>query len=180
MSDHSDQEARLLSASEREAVGMTRHPAIAALSLPDLQALAKRLRDTRDRARDIARQQRREMRGKAEARGTTPATDNAGTVGKADVLDLALRRISAQLRRNREASADAVTPAKPTRAGGPSATSRSSSPGGSSPGGVKSLKAATKKPGGKPRLRVDPREIGRVSQAGKVAQARRDSKKPRP
>ena len=102
MSNQSDEEARLLSAAEREAVDMTREPAIAALSRSELQALAKRLREARNRARDIASQQRREMRGKAEARGVAPSRDNVGTVGKAEVLDKALQRIDHQLRIERE------------------------------------------------------------------------------
>ncbi len=174
MSDRSSQEARLLSASEREAVDRTRHPAVAALSVEELQSLAKRLRESRDRARDMARQQRREMRGKADARGATPARDNAGTVGKAEVLELALRRIGAQLRRGRNGvpAEAAPAPAKRAVAGPPKA--RRPSPA----GGVKALKSAPKqKPGAGPKLRTDPREIGRVSQAGKVAQARRDSKR---
>ncbi len=174
MSDQSVQEARLLSAAESEAVDITREPTIGVLSRLELQALAKRLREARDRARDIARQQRREMRGKAKPRGATPARDNFGTLGKAEVLDMALQRISNHLRGKREAVAGKVTAAKAKKAsGGPP-----HAPGISSHGGVKSLKEASKvKPGVSPKLRMDPREIGRVSQAGKVAQARRDSKK---
>ena len=170
MSDRSSEEARLLSAPEREAVGQTRHPAIAGLSIEELQTLAKRLREARDRARDIARQQRREMRGKADARGATPARDNTGTVGKAEVLELALRRIGAQLRRGRTGGDAAAKPAKRAAA----APSKFGPP--SSPGGAKAS-APKPKRGSGPKLRTDPREIGRVSQAGKAAQARRDSKK---
>jgi hypothetical protein len=102
MSDQSDEEARLLSASEREAVEMTREPAIAALSRIELQALTKHLREARNRARDIDSQQRREMRGKAEPRGAAPSRDNVGTLGKVEVLDKALQRIDHQLRIERE------------------------------------------------------------------------------
>lgn len=174
MSEQSEQEARLLSAVEREAVDQTREPAIATLSRTQLQALAKRLRDARDRARTTASQQKREMRGKAEPRGTTPAADNRGTLGKVEVIDQALRRIGHQLRAEREAAAGIAAPAKAKRAaaGGPPPARRPP------PGGVTSIKAIAKaKPGSGPKLRTDPREIGRVSQAGKVAQARRDSKK---
>lgn len=174
MSDQSEQEARLLSATEREAVDQTRELAIATLSRAQLQALAKRLREARDRACTIASQQKREMLGKGQPRGMTPATDNLGTLGKAQVIDQALQRIGRQLRTQREAAAGIIAPAKPKRtaSGGPPPERRSL------PGGLTSIKAATKaKPGSRPKLRTDPREIGRVSQAGKVAQARRDSKK---
>ena len=73
-------EARLLSVAKQEAVSPTHDPAIAGLSHPELQALARRLREARDRARDIARQQRREMRGKAEPRGATATRNDTGTV----------------------------------------------------------------------------------------------------
>ncbi len=63
--------ARLLTLSEQEVVRLTHYPAIAGLSRRELQALARHLREARYRARDIARQQRREMRGKAEPRGAT-------------------------------------------------------------------------------------------------------------
>jgi hypothetical protein len=44
------------------------------------------------------------MRGKAEPHGARPATDNLGTVGKAQALREALDRVEAELRR-REAAA---------------------------------------------------------------------------
>lgn len=47
-------EARRLTASEQEAVNKTLQPAIAELSRPELQVLARRLREARDRARAIA------------------------------------------------------------------------------------------------------------------------------
>lgn len=90
-------EARLLSAAEQEAVSLTLRPAITALSRHDLQALARHLREVRDRARAIASQQRREMRGKAEPRGATPARDDTGTVAKQQVLADALKRATEQL-----------------------------------------------------------------------------------
>ena len=48
--------------------------------------------------------QAREMRGKAEPRGATPAKDNAGTVAKAQALRDALDRVEAELGR-RDAAA---------------------------------------------------------------------------
>jgi len=92
-------EDRLLSIAERTMVEQTRPPVIAQLSKEELQALGKRLREARDRARRIGRQQQREMRGKAEPRGTTPARDNTGTEAKAQALVDALRRVTAALRK---------------------------------------------------------------------------------
>jgi hypothetical protein len=95
-------ERRLLSQAELEAVEPTHYPAICALSRQDLLAAARRLRELRDRARDISRQQRREMRGKAEARGASPARDNTGTSLKKQVLAKALKRVNRELQRREE------------------------------------------------------------------------------
>lgn len=153
--------ARLLTASEQEAVNLTLQPAIAGLSRQDLQALARRMREARDRARAIASQQRREMRGKSEPRGATAARDDVGTIAKEQVLADAVKRITEQLRH---------TPAKP--AGGPPVNSRSRKAAAvrpTSPGpAAKPSKLAT--------VHADPREVGRVSKVVMSAQARRDAK----
>lgn len=104
MSDAASNETARLTAAEQEAVDLTSPAAITGLSRPDLQALARRLREARDRARAIASQQRREMRGKSTPRGVTPARDDAGTVGKAQLIADAVKRVTEQLRH---------TPAKP-------------------------------------------------------------------
>ena len=97
-------EARLLSGPELELVAVTRPPEIERQSVDELKAAARRLREAHDRAKDIGTRQAREMRGKAEPRGATPATDNSGTVGKAQALRDALDRVEAELSR-REATA---------------------------------------------------------------------------
>jgi len=153
--------ARLLTAAEQEAVNLTLPSAIAGLSRPDLQALARRLREARDRARAIASQQRREMRGKSAPRGATPARDDVGTVAKEQVLADAVKRITEQLRH---------TPAKP--AGGPPSENRSKKAAAPRP----TTKAAAARPSTLPTVRSDPREVGRVSKSVMSAQARRDSK----
>ncbi len=169
-------EARLLTVAEQEAVSLTQHPAIAGLSRQELQALARRLREARYRARDIARQQRREMRGKAEPRGATPARDNTGTVAKGEVLAEALERVTQELRRIRSAGQASPVSAAPAPALKPS---------GGPPAESKGRKAATARPTSQevrakpsklPTVRSDPREVGRVSKAVKSAQARRDAK----
>jgi hypothetical protein len=143
-------EDRLLSVAEREMVEQTKLPAIAEQSKDALQALGKRLREARDRARRIERQQQREMRGKADPKGATPARDNAGTAAKAQVLVDALKRVTAALRRH-TASAPEHPPAGPTASQG-----------------------MQPKQSRRPTVKADPREVGRVSQAVKVAQAKRD------
>ena len=78
MSVNPNSEDRLLSIAEREMVEQTKLAGIALLSKEELQALGKRLREARDRARRIGRQQQREMRGKAESRAPRPLGTTLG------------------------------------------------------------------------------------------------------
>src|ERR1700722_2092156 len=104
MTEAAKLEARLLTAAELELVAVTRPPAIESQSVDQLKAAARRLREAHDRAKGIGTRQAREMRGKAEPRGTTPAKDNSGTVAKAQALRDALDRVEAELGR-RDAAA---------------------------------------------------------------------------
>ncbi|MGK7870835.1 hypothetical protein [Falsiroseomonas sp. E2-1-a20] len=92
-------EQRILAQGEREVVDRTHHPAIAKLSREDLAETRHLLRTFRDKARDVAQQQRREMRGKGEARGVAAARDNTGTVTKQQVFGQALKRVNCQIGR---------------------------------------------------------------------------------
>ena len=92
-------EAKLLSAAELEVVNATRPPAIEQASDEQLKVLAQRLRRARDRAKDIGARQKREMRGKADPRGTKPTRDNTGTLAKAQVLGEAIGRVEEELSR---------------------------------------------------------------------------------
>ncbi len=167
MSEHSNPNDRLFSIAERDLVDQTIPLALDKLSKEALQALAKRLRSARDRARRIGRQQRREIRGKADPKGNEPARDNAGTEAKAQALVEALNRVSGAIRKlkaptqaelTRKAAALKRAAAVPQHPGPGNPTSKGMQP-------VVSRQRTTK---------PDPREIGRVSQAGKVAQAKRD------
>jgi|GEM_PF-2783679 len=60
-----------------------------------LADLVRRLRDRRDRARDLADRQRREARGKAEPAGLHPAGGDEGMRLKKQVLTAALDRATA-------------------------------------------------------------------------------------
>ena len=103
MNDAAKLEARLLTAAELALVAVTRPPEIERQSVDELKAAARRLREAHERARAIGTRQAREMRGKAEPHGAKPATDNLGTVAKAQALRDALERVEAELRR-REAA----------------------------------------------------------------------------
>lgn len=98
-------EARLLNSDEHELVARTHHPELRELADGALSDLIGRLRERRDRARDIARQQRREMRGKSEPSGARAASDNSGTKEKGALLAAALKRVSKEGERRRHAQA---------------------------------------------------------------------------
>jgi hypothetical protein len=171
MSIQRHNEARLLTEQELADVDASRYPALLQLSRPDLIGLLKRLREQRDRAQTISRQQRREMRGKAEAHGARPAADNAGTIQKAQALAQAVKRVNKEIARHDEpahapTSSELVHKAFEMRQA--ARVTQHPSGGWSSGRGMKS------KPSTRPTVQMDPREVGRVSQSIKVAQAKRD------
>ena len=132
MSVQRDVERRLLAASELEDVAATRYPRILELSRAELQAVLRRLREQRDRAQGISRQQRREMRGKSDARGTSAARDDRGSVGKAQVLAQAVKRANTELVRRDdlepETATEAASPSTGTERASPSTGTERASP----------------------------------------------------
>lgn len=173
MVDDSPSRAISLKATEQDLVNATLNPAIEQLSDSELKALRQRLRQAHIKSRDISNQQKREMRGKAEARGATPARDNTGSMAKAQVIRDALTRVQAEADRR-----DSMMVAKPShaelaqRALEPRLSNEASKYPGSGPPASHGMKAINRE---KPfKIGTPKSEIGRVSQAGKVAQARKD------
>ena len=165
-------ETRLLAEHELTDVAASHYPGLLELSRPDMVALLGRLREQRDRAQTISRQQRREMRGKADARGASPSRDNSGTIHKAQLLAQAVKRVNKEIGRHEEpvhipTSAELVHKAFAMRQA--ARVTRHPSAGWTPSRGMKS------NPSKQPTVHVDPREIGRVSQSIKVAQAKRDN-----
>jgi len=99
------QEARALSADERELVERSRPPVPRSLTDIQLAALVKRMRTRRDKARTVAERQRREMRGKTRARGAKPSRDDEGSQLKVTVLSTALRRLETETARRQRVKA---------------------------------------------------------------------------
>ena len=176
MSAKAESEARLLSAAELEIVNATREPEIRQRSSEELKSLSKRLRQAHDRAKDIGARQQREMRGKADPRGAKPAQDNTGTIAKAQVLFEAIQRLDAELSRREEA--DTATPSQADlsrhalelKLSGQ--TEHHPDAGRSASEGMQMKERTTP-----PKIGTTRKEIGRVSQANKVAQARKDTPK---
>lgn len=171
MSISTADEKRLLAADELELVDRSHYPDISALDRSELGDMAKRLRALRDRARDMAHRQRREIRGKSDPRGARPAGDNTGTEMKRRVLASALKRVNRELARL--AAADRA-PGQAEIARRALDLKRANRIDHRPAGGRTAHTGMTAKPSTRRAVEADPREVGRVSQFVKDAQARRD------
>lgn len=166
-------ERRLISEDEREPVLRSHFPVLETLDRDGLQDLARWLRDRRDRSRDLVRGARRAGRGKAEPRGGTPGPGphaERGQTAKKQVFANALKRVNARLdavlaeekRARNSARLRAALAAKQA------ATPHHPGAGATAGHGLRA------KPSRMPRPTIHGARIGSTSQAGRVAQARRD------
>jgi hypothetical protein len=167
------QEERALSLDEREVVEKSHHPAIQSLSDVELSRLVKLMRERRDRARAMAERRRRELRGKAAARGATPARDDEGSKLKLSVLSMAMRRFNAEIERRRRMNARLALVASANRA--LAAKQRADRD-------VETFNTRHAHQGLRPkedrraRSLIRPGERGRLRKAAAVAQAKKDSR----
>ncbi|HEX5958137.1 MAG TPA: hypothetical protein VFY92_05705, partial [Hyphomicrobiaceae bacterium] len=156
-----------------ELVGVTHHPAIYELSLDELQALKVRLREQRNKARGLARQKQRELRGKAEPRGKSfPGTAEQPSQRK-QIFAAALKRINKELDRlhKLEARTAHVEAARAALAQHRAAKFVHHPPTGPTPHEGMQLRASTRR-----RTKVPGSKIGSISQATRIFQAIRDAK----
>jgi len=110
------------------------------------------------------------MRGKAQAQGAKPAADNLGSKEKAAALASALKRLNAEHARRAASSAR-----EETRSGMKKALAmKRAAPKTTRPGSRTAGKGMKKNTSDKAAQITDPREVGRVSQQIKKAQAKRD------
>jgi hypothetical protein len=160
MSQRTQLEARLLSAAELEVVNASRPPAIGQASDEQLKVLAQRLRRDRDRDEDVAAPEKHKMRGKAHPRGAKP--NNTGRLAKEE------------LSRRKNLTTATTTQAELSRH---ALELKLRHPAPSHPGSGRSASEGMKPKERQKSLRVGASkgEVGRVSQEGKVAQARKDS-----
>ena len=174
MNANTESEARLLNTSELELVSVTRNPAIEQLSIEQLTAVGRRLRQAHVRAKDIGARQQREIRGKVGPRGAEPVRDNTGTMAKVQVLHEASKRVEAELHRREAMNMATRTQVELSRHALElklsSQANQHPDPGRTASGGMQ--KKERREP---PKVGTTKREVGRVSQAGKVAQARKDA-----
>lgn len=166
-------ERSLLSHDEYEVIRITHHPAIYELDGDELHATRLRLRGMRDKERTLARQKRREARGKANPRGRSfPGTAERPQLRKR-VFVAALKRVNNEFNRIRRLEAraelaEAARRALALRRGAPAVDHPAA--GDTAYGGMRPL------PSRRRRFKVHPSRVGSVSKATKVAQAARDSR----
>lgn len=164
-------ERRLLSRDELELVVVTRRDAIATVSDAELRKTLNLLRERRDRARTIARQQRREMRGKAST--ATPASDNSGSKMKARVLSGAIQRANRELSRRQVTAGRADLVSNSRRA---LKLKRAADKPSIPDGGQTANEGMIDNPSLKAQRIGSAMEAGRVSQFVRDAQARKDAR----
>lgn len=164
-------EARYLDKDERDLVAKSHQPELADVPDDELSKLTRLIRERRDRARDIAARQRREMRGKGRPQGQEASRDDAGSKIKLAVLAKAMKRLNSEAaRREQKAGRQAMVE------GLRGALERKRSAAKDRPKSRTAGKGMKAKPSGARERIADPREAGRVSQAVKKGQAKRDSK----
>lgn len=95
------EEARALDAEERDLAARTHHPQVQQIDDDALAALTGQIRRRRDRARDLAHQKRREMRGKGAPRGVEPVARDGGSRLKLEALSAALKRLNGESARRK-------------------------------------------------------------------------------
>ena len=176
MSANTESEDRALDVSELEIVSATRPPAIGQQSVEQLKALVHRLRKAHSRAKDISARQRREIRGKSDPRGATRVQDNTGSITKVQALFEAIQRVDEELSCREGINTGTPSQAELSRHALEQKLSSQAiqhpDQGRSASQGMRPIKR--KEPF---KVGTTKREIGRVSQAGKVAQARKDGRK---
>jgi hypothetical protein len=166
-------ERSILSYDEHEIVLRSHHPNVYDAGLDDLKALRQRLRDMRDRERTLAREKRRETRGKAAPRGGSFPGTTEHPLRRKQVFAAALKRVNKEIDRTQklEARSAHVAAARRALAMRRAAQFPTRPPTGDAAGqGMRPL------PSQRRRTRVPPAKIGAVSQATKNAQAAHDAR----
>lgn len=166
-------ERSLVSHEEYDVIRASHHPEVYDLDLPGLEKLRGRLKQMRDKEQTLARQKQRERRGKAEARGGSFPGTTEQPMKRQQVFASALKRLNNEIRRTRylearAANVDAARRALAMRR----AANFSVYPG----AGDTANEGMNPQPSRRRMTKVSGKRIGSISQATKVAQARRDSR----
>jgi hypothetical protein len=167
-------ERRLLGEEEWEPIVRSHYPVLNFLSQEEALDLARWLRERRARARGMIRRTARVRRGKAEPRGAAAPEPHAerGMAGKKQVFSRALKRVNARLAvfaaeaRRARALANLRAALEAQRETVPHHPQAGWTAG-------RGMRAKANK---RRHTRIDPRQVGSVSQAGRDAQAARDAR----
>ncbi len=173
MTDARKEEERALDVEERKMVAASRHPEVQGLSDAELAQLVGRVRARRDRAQKLARQRRREIRGKAAPRGAEASRADDGSKLKAEVLASAMRRLNSEVRRRRDMKARVALIANQQRALAMQQEVHSAHEGFNSRTAHYGMRRKDNQKVGRIGSAM---EVGRVSQFMKVAQAKKDAR----
>jgi hypothetical protein len=165
-------ERRFLDRDELALVGPSHYPQLAELEAAELQQIRGRLRDLRDKAQTVARHKRREARGKGPPRAAGASGSYEHAARRKQIFSQALRRTNRQLQRLDHATALARTMQGAERA--LALKRRAQTPERPDPG-RRARSGMRPNPSLRRAMGVDPAMVGRVSQAGKAAQAKRDA-----
>jgi hypothetical protein len=162
----------ILGGAERDAVRQSRHPELQTLEREAVLALARRLREYRDKARTIAADRRRAHRGKAAPRGAGPAPAEEGVLLKKQAFAAALKRVNSRIAAlqgndRRARTTDTLRAALARKKAAP----RHHPSGGATAG--RGMQALDEK---RQMTDVNPGQVGSVSQQVKNNQAARDSR----
>ena len=166
-------ERSVMSYEEYEIIRLTHHPAIYDVEATELEAIRSRLRKMHDRERTLSRQKRREMRGRSEARGARfPGTAEHASQRK-QVFAAAVKRVNRELGRlhnltARAANVEAARKALALRRAANFIPYPST--------GDVANKGMASRPSTRRRKIITGAKIGRVSQATKAVQAKRDAR----
>ncbi|MEE1613430.1 hypothetical protein [Microvirga sp. CF3016] len=166
-------ERSLLSHEEYETIHVTHHPAIHGVGRDGLHDMKDRLRQMRDRERTLARQKRREVRGKVDPRGGSFPGTAERPLQRKQVFAGALKRVNREIGRLRKLEARAALTESARRA---LALRRAGEARHHPPAGDTARLGMHPAPNERADTRIQPGTVGSVSQATKTAQAIRDSK----
>ena len=163
-------ERRLLSQDEYGFVARSHYPSLGDLPREELVPLARWLRERRARAQDIVRGRRRVRSGKAEPRTGTEPPSERGLSAKKQVFARALRRVNSRIERLRSEDRRArnIQRLREALERKRTAPVHHPEPGRTAGEGMRPIDSDQRT------TRVDPRQVGSVSQAVRDAQANRD------
>lgn len=166
-------ERSVLSGDQLELVDKTHHPAIYDVGAKALRNLQKQIRAEKGKVRTLVRQRQRELRGKSDARGGSFPGNTEQPLKRKQALSAALKRVNRELVRQRELEArssnvDAARRALAARRSAnfvnPASADRTAG------NGMQPI------PSTRRRSIIPGSQVGSVSQATKVAQARKDNR----